>query len=595
MDGMILAGGKSTRMGQHKGELSLGTETFVSHLVNCLRENAEHIYISYGDTVHRDYEGCEILLDTEKGLGPIEGLVRGLSSCISHRLMVAACDMPYLTPEFFRHLASELDAHPDAAAVIPMLEGRMNPLAAIYTKDALPYFEKSIAAGDYRLRSAIREMPVHYITLSAKEACCLRNVNTKEEYRCMMGDFDPTVRVSIPFAGREILKNVSPVPETETCSLFSARGRILAADICAPFDNPPFDRSPLDGYAVIAEDTTGASRSNPVTLDVIGEVTAGSDRCLHLQRGQAVRIMTGAPVPPGADAVIRQEQTDFGEKTVNIYAELKHHDNYCFAGEDFKKGDLLISQGTELTPAALGTAASTGVTEVSVYRRPAAALITTGDEVQSASQGDLKNARIYNSNLYCVGAVLERHGAEMKYCETAGDDAGKIAERIRNICDDVDIIVTTGGVSVGKKDIMHDVFALLGCRRLFWRVNLKPGMPTLAGIYRGKLIIALSGNPYGAFVNAELFAGPALRRLAGNTGYSIPRVKAVCTGSFGKKSGIVRYLRANYSEGHVTPVKGGIANSSGVLSTASACNALIEIPAGTPRLDEGDEVWVILL
>jgi molybdopterin molybdotransferase len=390
-----------------------------------------------------------------------------------------------------------------------------------------------------------------------------------------------------------ILQNeASEIEETETVNLWEARQRVLAEDIDAEHDQPPFDRSAMDGYAVASSDLKGASAETPVKLRVVDEVCAGHVSHKEVTPETAIRIMTGAPIPKGADCIVKQENTDYGETEVRIYHEGKQYENYCFAGEDYKKGQCLLKKGCVLGAVEIGLLASLGREYALVYRRPRAAAIATGDEIIAPGE-PLRPGKIYDSNLYTLVTQLESYGAKILYRECAQDDAAYVADRIRAVSDEVDLIVTTGGVSVGKMDIMHDALKLLEVEPLFWKIAIKPGMPTLAACYRKTLIICLSGNPYGAFANTELLIRPLLKKIARRPDLEVTRTTAAMLGSFPKKSPVTRYIRAFYHDHKVQPADGS--NDSGTFSTLKGCNCFIEVPAGTPCLQEGDIVEVVLL
>ncbi|MDO4307167.1 MAG: molybdopterin molybdotransferase MoeA [Eubacteriales bacterium] len=389
-----------------------------------------------------------------------------------------------------------------------------------------------------------------------------------------------------------LLGKVKKIEEKEEISLWDAAGRVLAGDITAKRDQPPFPRSPLDGYAVRSEDIREASKEHPVSLRVTDEVTAGHVSKNRVEPGTAIRIMTGAPIPDGADCIVMQEDTDYGEDTVQIYRKAGAYENYCFAGEDYIIGTKLLSKDTVLGAVEIGTLASLGMETVSVYRRPRTAIITTGDEIILPGE-ELTEGKIYDSNLYTLGTRLALWGMQVTDRGKVEDDVFAAAARIRKAAENADIIITTGGVSVGKKDIMHDVTELLSCEKLFWRVAIKPGMPTLCAMYEGKLLICLSGNPYGAAVNLELLVRPVLAEMSGRGDLRLQRKQAVSRSEFPKKSPVLRYVRAYYEDGMVRKADG--LNDSGILSNMCGCNCLIEIPAGTEALKEGDTVWVVML
>lgn len=389
-----------------------------------------------------------------------------------------------------------------------------------------------------------------------------------------------------------LLENVKANCATETIPLLEAVGRVIAVDISAPIDNPPFDRSPLDGYAFIAESSKAASKEEPIKLEIVGEVCAGQVFTETVERKQAVRIMTGAPMPFPCDCVVRQEEVNADEMHVWISTPMKAYENYCFKGEDFKKGTLLIAAGSLLTAAHIAALASIGEKNVTVYRKIKAAICSTGDELVDVGS-DLAAGKIYNSNLYMIAARLKELGIEPIVLGMAADCAEGVAEVIRQHIDKVDLFLTTGGVSVGKKDIMHEVIECLPAKRLFWRVNMKPGTPILSYLYQGKLCIGLSGNPFAALATFELLVRPVLAKLSSNRQMQYKRVKAVLQNDFPKKSLGRRFIRAVYADGKVYLEAEN--HSSGSLFSAVGCNALIDISPGTPELTRGEEVEVIKL
>lgn len=399
-------------------------------------------------------------------------------------------------------------------------------------------------------------------------------------------------RIGLETAVELLLRHTERISVWEEVSLWDAVGRVLAEDITADKEQPPFARSPLDGYAVRSADIIGACREQPVCLTVIDEVTAGHVSEKKVREGTAIRIMTGAPIPDGADCVVKQEDTDYGEEKVRIFQRVGVHQNYCFAGEDYKEGDVLLKKEKPLVPAAIGILASLGRESVRVFRQARAAVITTGDEVVLPGE-PLLPGKIYDSNLFTLTARLRSLGVEVTDAGREEDDAAAVADRIRRASVKADLIVTTGGVSVGKKDIMQEVLRRLSCKRLFWKIEIKPGMPTLAAVYNGRLLLCLSGNPYGAAVNLELLARPVLFKMTGDEKFLIRRKRAVTRTSFPKKSPVTRYVRAFYKDGYVRQADGS--NDSGVIGNLSQCNCLMEIPAGTKSVEAGESVWVTML
>ena len=409
-----------------------------------------------------------------------------------------------------------------------------------------------------------------------------------------MTDREITYRENITAeqAAEELIRFAAPVREPEEVPLLEASGRILAEDMTASFDNPPFDRSPIDGYACRSEDIASASPEHPVYLTVTEEIDAGGWPSRGVGKNEAARIMTGAPVPDGCDCCVYQEKTDCGEETAAFFAPCGKWENYCFRGEDFKKGDLLLKAGTKLGFVELGVLAGMGCDRVNVYRKPRIVLLTSGDEVTEPGK-PLLPGKIYNSNLTMIAARLLEFGLPAVYTAAVADDPGAMAEMLRTAAEKADLIVTTGAVSVGKKDIMHEAVRLIGADRVFWRVQMKPGMPTLFSVYKGVSVLSLSGNPFGAAAAAEVLLRPALQHMTGDPSLALVRRKGVMAEDFSKRINGRRFVRAIYEDGRVYLPDG--LHSNGVLSSMAGCNCLIDAKPDRERLLMGDPVEILLL
>lgn len=397
--------------------------------------------------------------------------------------------------------------------------------------------------------------------------------------------------ITVEEAVRCILNVVSPMERVVELPLLECVGRILAEDRYAAIDNPPFDRAPVDGYACRAADIKEASKESPAVLRVLGEVDAGGYFGRSVGPGETVRIMTGAPIPAGCDVCIRQEATDYGEETVRVYEECPAYHNYCYAGEDFKKGQLMVKAGTKLSYVEIAMLASMGEKTLRVYDRPAIGLLTTGDEIVMPGE-PLRPGKIYNSNLPGLAARMREFGFRPARMRQIGDEGAVVAEEIRGALEILDAVITTGGVSVGKKDILHDALPILGAERKFWGVALKPGTPTIFSVYRGKPIISLSGNPFGALTNFELLIRPMLAKICRDETLIPERKEAVMASGFGKASHGRRFIRAIWREGQVYLPDG--LHSSGVLASMRGCNCLVDIAPGTECLKPGDSVSVVM-
>lgn len=407
--------------------------------------------------------------------------------------------------------------------------------------------------------------------------------------------------ISVEQAMEQILQYTPVINETEEVELNKAGGRILAQDMVAEFNNPPFDRSPVDGYACKAEDLAGASPEYPVRLKVMEEIDAGQYSERVVEHGQAVRIMTGAAIPKGCDCCIYQERTDYGEDFVEIYTEQKQWDNYCFAGEDFKKGTTLLKKGTHIGYVEAAVMAGMGAAKAPVYRRPKVVLLTTGDEVVEPGN-PLPAGKIYNSNMTMLSSRMRELGMEPFYMEAVKDDPQIMSERLKEAAKQADMIITTGGVSVGKKDIMHESLGRINAERIFWRVKMKPGMPTLFSVYESEPgrkvpVISLSGNPFGVAVGVELLIRPALEKMMQNPAIGLKEVAGVMADDFVKGIKGRRFIRAYWERGEFHLPNG--LHSNGVLSSMAGCNCLIDTKTMEDKesksLKTGDKVSAILL
>ena len=398
--------------------------------------------------------------------------------------------------------------------------------------------------------------------------------------------------IELKLAIKLIEESVSEISDVEIVNIENAKNRIILEDIYSPINQPPFNRSPLDGYALKAADIEGASKENPKVLKVVDEVFAGGNIDTVVKENEAIRIMTGAEIPEGADCVIRQEDTDYGMETVEIYSQLKSYQNYCFAGEDIKKETKVISKGEKLTYIHIGLLAMMGITEVKVRRKPAVAIISTGDEVISGGQ-PLPKGKIYDSNRVIISSRISEFGCDVVYSDVVGDDVDKVSDKIKNIIEKVDFVITTGGVSVGKKDIMHEVIKKLDANRVFWKLKMKPGSPALYSIYKNKPILSLSGNPFAALVTFQIMGKSLIYKLTNDVDLKEERKIAIMEDNFMKESKGRRLIRAVYKDNKVyIPNE---KHSSGMLASMLGCNCFVDIKPGTKKILKGEEVEIILL
>ncbi len=402
--------------------------------------------------------------------------------------------------------------------------------------------------------------------------------------------------VPLEEAGRLIIENVEIKQQTETIPLTQAVGRVIAFSYSALMDQPLFRRSPLDGYAVRSKDIAISSIEVPISLVVKEIIYAGDTPKQWIGAGEAARIMTGAMIPEGADCVIRQEdvKTDTDHR-VWITTPVRAQENICKRGEDIREGSLIIQQGETITPAHGAVLAGQGVYQVEVYTRVKTAILTTGSELlfdTKCESGNCPSGKIYNTNGPMLAMRLSQLGMEAEYFLIA-DDIQSIQQKVESLAEQYDTVITTGGVSVGDKDYMPEVMKRMGAKILFHGVDMKPGTPMLTALYHGKLIYALSGNPFAAAVTAELLVIPGLQRMCGLHNYYPRRSWAVLKNTFPKAStGKRRFIRARREGNEVTIPDN---HSSGSLFTMIGCDCLIDIPKGSDSLTAGSLVQVVEL
>ncbi|HAT4350665.1 molybdopterin molybdotransferase MoeA [Clostridium perfringens] len=395
----------------------------------------------------------------------------------------------------------------------------------------------------------------------------------------------------------EILNKNTKALKSEVVSIKDSLKRVLYGDVKSKINNPPFNKSVFDGYAFKSKDSKGTSKENPVELKIVDEIFAGMWPDREIKSGEAIRIMTGAPIPVGADCVLKQEETERHGDLVKIFKEMKANENISFMGGDIKIGETLIKKGKRLDYADLGIMASSGISEVLVYKKPRVSIISTGDEVCDINS-TLKPGKIYDSNLYSLSGRIEELGYNVLSMEHVGDNILKIGEAIEKAFEKSDIVFTTGGASVGEKDLMQKVSESIGFEKLFWKIKIKPGSAVVCSKRQEKILISLSGNPNAALTTFELLGKSVLKKLEGEEeNINIKREKGVLMDSFNKKSPQRRFLRGNviYDEKgakvYITQIKSG----NGILSSLLNANCLIEIEKGNEGLNRGEVVNIIKL
>jgi len=386
-----------------------------------------------------------------------------------------------------------------------------------------------------------------------------------------------------------ILASVAPIG-IERVALLDAVGKVIAEDIVAPWELPYCDNSAMDGYAVRTEDCAAL----PTMLRVSGYLPAGGDVTGAVGKGCAVRIMTGAPIPPGCDAVVPVEETDGGTETVTVTSPVQPRQHIRFRGEDVGRGETIISAGTLIRPPEISMLASFGKVFVPVYRPVRVAILSTGDELIELGEPPVAG-RIINSNALSLAAAVKECGAVPVILGIARDNRESHREKMLEGLT-ADALITSAGVSAGDRDLVRDVLAELGVEQVFWRVDIKPGGPTAFGMKEGKPVFSLPGNPVSTMVTFEEFVRPALLKMMGHRRVLKPLIKAVLQNEARKKPGKINFLRVKLSSagGRYLASSSGDQNT-GILKTMLLADAMAILPADRTLFAAGEEVDVHIL
>lgn len=403
--------------------------------------------------------------------------------------------------------------------------------------------------------------------------------------------------LSVPEASARILAGIAPLP-AERVALLDAVGRVLATDAVAPYTLPHWDNSAMDGYAVRADDIATASPATPVQLTVQETVAAGEFPTRRVEAGIATRIMTGAPLPDGADTVVRVEDTDAGTERVEVRDARDSRKNIRPRGEDFAIGDVVIPAGAAIAPAQVGVLASLGWPTVPVHRRPVVAILGSGDELVDLDRFHevLAGRKIVTSNSYTLSALVRSNGGVPLVLGNAADTPASLRALLEQ-ARGADLIITSAGASVGAFDYTRDVLASLGAELDFWKVRMRPGAPIGFGALHGTPWIGLPGNPVSVMVTFELFVRPVLRRLLGHSRIFRHPVAVVLEEEVTIGARLTHFLRGIVSVGGDGVLSARLTGpqGSGILTSMARANALLIVPEERPRCQPGERVNALLV
>ena len=379
-----------------------------------------------------------------------------------------------------------------------------------------------------------------------------------------------------------MLEDIEEIEETEEIPLNEGLGRVLAEDITSPIDSPPFDRAAVDGYALRAEDTFQAREYRPVEIRVIDEIVAGDESKARVESGTAVKLTTGAKIPEGANAVLMQEMAERDGDIIRVLRPVAPGQNVAFAGEDVKRGELVLRKGQVLRPQDLALLKSLGFRTVRVKRKPVVGIIVTGDElIEEFDEEALKAGKIIDSNSVMLAGLVRQYFGEPRFYGLIPDEEDLIGKTIKRAREECDLVLVTGGSAFGDKDFAHRFVNLL-----FHGTTIKPGRP----IGYGEKTFVMSGYPAAVFAQFHLYVKHALAKLAGARDYEV-KVRARLVERIPSQLGRYEFVKVRYEKGEARPIR---KKGSGIISSLVDSNGYIGIPEDSEGYLEGEEVWVTL-
>ncbi len=577
--GILLAGGKSSRMGKDKALIKYGDETFMSTSLKKLHKLFDEVIVVADNIEKYNIENTKIIQDIYPKMGPMGGIHAALKSSKNDWIFVIPCDMPMWQP----FLVEEILKHRlDYDIVVPLINDHMEPLFALYKKTCIPGLEQCLSNNIIKVLELYPLVKTNYLELekvyNEVDQCDKNffNINTPQDLYNMVKINGLQSNVEIEQALNILLSNTKPLYKTELIHLNNALGRVLSEDLYAPRSLPELSRSFVDGYAMCNDDINILNNGGLVKLIITDEIPAGSMPSKAITKGNTQSVMTGAVLPQDTAAVVMHEHVKKEDSWILAQGNVKTGQNIIEAGNDVKKDEKIASAGEKICPELISILSFNGVSQIPVYKRIKASIISTGSEL-ILPDDEYNSAKTYNSNMYYADSLLKELGAETVIEGIVPDNAAKLSEKFSEAIKQSDIVISFGGAYSGEYDLIEQSLLMLGAEILFSGIAVKPGKSFIAAKKDEKLFLCLSGSPGSAFNNVHLIVKPVIKKLMGMKYFISQKISIKIHSDYTNKNNYRRILQGRlYSE--KGELKFDILDGNSIFETMKKTNILIDVP-----------------
>ena len=577
--GILLAGGKSSRMGKDKALIKYGNETFMSNSLKKLHKLFDEVIVVADNIEKYNIENAKIIQDIYPKMGPMGGIHAALKAAKNDWIFVIPCDMPMWQPFLVEEI---LKYRLDYDIVVPLINDHMEPLFALYKKTCIPGLEECLNKNIIKVLELYPLVKTNYLELekvyNEVDQCDKNffNINTPEDLYNMVKINGLQSNVEIEQALNILLSNTKPLYKTETIHINNALGRVLSESLYAPRSLPELSRSFVDGYAIGIDDINILNNSGLVKLKVTDEIPAGTIPSNAITKGNTQSVMTGAVLPQDTKAVVMHEHVEKENSWILVQGNVKTGQNIIKAGNDVKKDEIIASAGEKICPELISILAFNGISQIPVYKRIKASIISTGSEL-ILPDGEYNIAKTYNSNMYFANSLLKELGAETVIEGIVPDNAARLSEKLSEAIKQSDIVISFGGAYSGEYDLIEQSLLMLGAEILFSGIAAKPGKSFIAAKKDEKLFLCLSGSPGSAFNNVHLIVKPVIKKLMGMKCFISQKISIKMHSDYINKKNYRRILQGRlYSE--KGELKFNILDGNSIFETMKKTNILIDVP-----------------